>query len=101
MAMARKLVACGLAGVVVLAFFTKPNEAAHQSKVVQVIGELQSEQVRNGAWLAWIALKGVDAVRPGRFESGVFTSNYQVMVAGRIVATCTGMFDTVACSCSA
>lgn len=97
MALNENLIGYVVVGALVLAYFTKPDQAAHESKVSEVMQTLQTQQADSGSWLKWLGLKGADLVRTGRFQEGIFTSGYDVLVAGQKVAHCTGMVGMVYC----
>lgn len=89
----------GVAAAVMLALapFTKPDQAAHERHVDSALASIQSTSLREGAWLKWLLIKGADLMRTGRYQEGTFSSSYQVLVAGREVAHCTGALGMVLC----
>lgn len=79
------------------AFISKPGQDAHERAAAALFDRVGSQQLKRGAFLGWLAVKGANVVRNGRFEMGMLTSTYEIDVLGQEVARCTGVLGTVWC----
>ena len=97
MSIALKAIVATALGLLALAPFTRPDQAAHERRIESALASAASESLQEGKLFKWLVVKGASQVQTGRFEQGMLSSKYRVLIAGYEVAQCTGALGVVYC----
>lgn len=85
-------------GGLALAVATKPSEADFQVEFDNAFADARDQTWNNGDIVGWAQTAVADNIRRGRYKDNIVMAEYELLLDGRVVRKCTGMFGSISCS---